>query len=141
MIDQIDSNGLNNENLRKLVKRCPNLKVLDIRSNEEITYQGLVAITEGLHFLEYLGLPEGIADELGLPNNVNLPKLRSLKSLKKLKELLIGDQDIWDIIGDEYHSFLRKEIPHLRKHKGIGFSNNLEVAMTDTTDFIEILKI
>ena len=133
--------GLINENIIKLVERCPNLKVLDIRSNEEVTYHGLVAITEGLNFLEYLGLPNGIAEELGLPSNVNLPKLRSLKSLKKLKGLLIGDQDIWDIIGEEYHSFLRKEIPHLRKYTGKGFPHDLEVARMDTKDFIEVLKI
>ena len=60
-----DCNGLNDENLRKLVKRCPNLKVLDIRTNEKLTYQSVVAITEGLHFLEHLGLPESVADELG----------------------------------------------------------------------------
>ena len=126
----------------KLVERCPNLKVLDIRSNEQITYQGLVAIIENLRSLEYLGLPESIADELGLPNNVNLPRLRSLRSMKKLKELLIGDQDIWDIGGDEYKSILEREIPLLRRHNGDqmikNIPNDLEVAMTDTEDFKEV---
>ena len=140
--DGLSRDGLKNENLMKLVESCPNLKVLDVRSNEQITYQGLVAIIENLSFLEYLGLPESIADELGLPNNVNLPRLRSLRSMKKLKELLIGDQDIWDIGGVEYKSILEREIPLLRRHNGDqmikNIPNDLEVAMTDTEDFKEV---
>ena len=33
--------GLNDDNIRVLVKRCPKLKVLDIRTNEKMTYNGL----------------------------------------------------------------------------------------------------
>ena len=115
---------LNDNNVRALVKSCPKLKVLDIRSNEKVTYQGLVAIIDGLHFLEYLGLPESVGNELGLPkgtwNNeilpytINLPKMQALKSMKTLKELLIGDSSC----SNEYQSILKKEIPHLRKHSG-----------------------
>ena len=118
------------------------MKVLDIRSNEEITYQGLVAITDNLHFLEYLGLPESIGDELGLSDNINLPRLRSLKSMKELKELLIGDYDVWDLGGVEYKSILEREITHLRRHNGGQIIKtahyDLEVAMTDTKDFKEV---
>ena len=49
--------GLNDNNIRALVKRCPKLRVLDIRDNENVTYQGLVAISNGLLFLECLALP------------------------------------------------------------------------------------
>ena len=127
--------GLTNENLMKLVKRCPNLKVLDIRGNEKVTFLGLVAIIEQLHYLEYLGLPESIETELGLPNNINLSKMGRLKSMKNLKELLIGD----DSEDDEYQNILKREIPHLRKHEGgqifRNMYNDLEVAMTNTKDY------
>jgi hypothetical protein len=119
--------GLNDDNIRALVKRCPKLKGLDIRSNEKMTYRGLWEIIENLLFLEILALPESIADELGLPDTVNLNKVRSLKSMKKLKELLIGDEDIWDIGGVECKRILVKEISHLRKYNG---NCDLEVAMT-----------
>ena len=115
------------------------MKVLDVRSNEKMTYRGLWDIIEKLLFLEILALPNSIGDELGLPDNVNLNKVRSLKSMKKLKELLIGDQDIWDIGGVEYKSILEREIPHLRRHNGgqiiKDVQNDLEVAMTDSEDF------
>ena len=131
--------GLDDKNIRALVKRCPNLKTLDIRSNEKVTFQGLVAISDRLHFLEYLGLPESIGDELGLFENINWSKMCCLKSMKNLKELLIGDDDIWDIIGDEYQGILKREIPHLRKHNGGQINQacdyDLEVAMKDTEDY------
>ena len=92
-----------------------------------MTYKGLVAIIDGLHFLEILGLPDSVGDELGLPDNVNLPRLRSLKSMKKLKELLIGEN-----YSDKYQSIYLREIPRLRKHKG---SLDLEVAMTKIKTF------
>ena len=113
--------GLNDDNIRALVKRCPKLKVLDIRSNEKMTYHGLWAIIERLLFLEILALPNSIGDELGLPDNVNLNKVHSLKSMKKLKELLIGDN-----MSDEYQSSYLREIPRLRQYNG---NCDLEVAM------------
>ena len=113
--------GLNDDNIRTLVKRCPKLKVLDIRSNEKMTYHGLWAIIERLLFLEILALPNSIGDELGLPDNVNLNKVHSLKSMKKLKELLIGDN-----MSDEYQSSYLREIPRLRQYNG---NCDLEVAM------------
>ena len=125
------------------VKRCPNLKVLDIRSNVKVTYQGLVAISDGLHFLEYLGLPERVENELGLPKvtwdnkmlpyTINLHKMQALKSMKTLKELLFEDNSC----SEEYQSILKKEIPHLRKYdmNSLGYSNTFEVAVTDTKDF------
>jgi hypothetical protein len=51
---------INDNNIRALVKKCPKLKVLDIRDNENVTYQGVVSIIESLNFLECLGLPESI---------------------------------------------------------------------------------
>ena len=94
--------SLNDYNIRVLVKRCPKLTVLDICSNEKVTYQGLVAIIEGLHFLEYLGVPDSIGDELGLPKmaalglpeNIDLIKMGRLKSMKNLKKMLIGNSHI-----------------------------------------------
>ena len=127
--------GLNDKNIRALVKRCPNLKVLDIRSNEKMTYKGLVAIIDGLNFLETLGLPDSVGDELGLPDNVNLPRLRRLKSMKKLKELLIGENDF------EYQSIFEKEIPPIRQHTGgqvTGCGCTFEVAMTDLNHFRDL---
>ena len=142
-----DHKGLNDNNIRALVKRCPKLKVLDIRSNVKVTYQGLVAISEGLHFLEYLGLPERVENELGLPKvtwdnkilpyTINLPKMQALKSMKTLKELLFEDNSC----SEEYQSILKKEIPHLRKYdeNSLCHSNTFEVAVTDTKDF-RVLK-
>jgi hypothetical protein len=62
-LDFFWTGSLSDNNIRVLVKRCPKLTVLDIRSNEKVTYQGLVAIIEGLHFLEYLGVPDSIGNE------------------------------------------------------------------------------
>ena len=119
--------GLNDDNIRALVKRCPKLKVLDIRTNEEMTYHGLWEIIEKLLFLEILALPDSIGAELGLPDNINLNRVHSLKSMKKLKELVIGEN-----CSDKYQSIYLREIPHLRKHKG---RCDLEVAMTKTKNF------
>ena len=116
---------MNDNNIRALVKKCPKLKVLDIRYNENVTYQGVVSIIERLHFLEYLGLPESIVNELGLRNNIDLVKTGRLKSMKKLKELLFGDL--------EYQSILEKEMPHLRKYDGDSY--DFEVAATNTENF------
>ena len=99
---------MNDYNIKGLVERCPKLKVLDIRSNEKITYQGLVAISDGLHFLEVLGLPFSVGEDLGLPDNINLPKMSKLRSVKKLEELFIGDH------YNEYQDILKREFPHLR---------------------------
>ena len=107
---------MNDNHIRALVKRCPKLKVLDIRTTySKVTYQGLVAISEGLLFLESLGFSKTIEDELGLPNNINLTKMEKLKSMKNLKELLIG------LLSNtaEYQSILEREIPNLREN---GFS-------------------
>jgi hypothetical protein len=127
--------GLNDNNIRALVNRCPKLKVLDIRTNEKVTYQGVVAIIERLHFIEYLGLPDSIGDELGLPDNIDLSKMRMLKSMKKLKELLLGNE------GDEYHSIFKREIPHLRKHEGPNFFevalSSLSVTITKDFRFVD----
>jgi hypothetical protein len=82
--------GLNDNNIRRLVERCTKLKVLDIRTNQKVTYQGLVAITDRLNFLEDLGLPHSVGHELGLPDNIDLSKMCKLRSVKKLKELFIG---------------------------------------------------
>ena len=138
--------GLNDNNIRALVKRCPKLKVLDIRYNELVTYQGLVAIIEGLPSLEYLGLPDSVGDELGLPpaNTApyNLSIMRGLKSLKNLKELLIGDHHEDSDYSKEYQSILKREIPHLREHVGgqifTDCCNDLEVAVTDFREFRRI---
>ena len=124
----IEIEKLNDNNIRALVNRCPKLKVLDIRTNEKVTYQGVVAIIDRLHFIEYLGLPDSIGDELGLPNTIDLSKVRMLKSMKKLKELLVGDE------GDQYHSILKREIPHLRKHEGYNFFE-VALSVTNTKDF------
>ena len=120
-------NGLNDNNIRGLVERCTKLKVLDIRCNEKVTYQGLVAITDKLTFLEVLGLPYSVSDELGLPNNINLSKIGGLRSMKKLEELLIGNDP------DEYRSILKRQIPHLRN-----IDDDTEVAVTDTEGFRSI---
>ena len=133
--------GLNDKNIRSLVKRCPKLRVLDIRDNENVTYQGLVAISNGLLFLECLALPDSVGNELGLPQcslvddvvqvlpyTINLSKLRALKSMKRLKKLLIGyNSDL-----DEYQNILQSEIPHLEKHEGL---ESFEVAVTNTNGF------
>ena len=124
-----------------MVKRCPKLRVLDIRENENVTYQGLVAISNGLLFLECLALPDSVRNELGLPQcslidgveqllpyTINFSKLQALKSMKRLRKLLIGHNS--DL--NEYQSILQSEIPHLKKHEG---SNSFEVAVTNTNDF------
>ena len=138
--------GLNDNNIKALVKRCPKLKVLDIRSNELVTYQGLVAIIEGLPSLEYLGLPDSIGEELGLPpaNTApyNLSKMQRLKSLKNLKELLIGEYYEDSDDSKEYQRILKREIPHLREHVGgqifTDCCNDFEVAVTDFKEFRRI---
>ena len=117
--------NMNDNNIRALVKKCPKLKVLDIRDNENVTYQGVVSIIESLNFLECLGLPESIVNELGLPNNIDLVKMGRLKSMKKLKHLLFGDL--------EYQSILEREIPHLRKYDGDSY--DFEVAATNIENF------
>ena len=119
--------GLNDDNIRVLVKRCPKLKVLDIRTNEKMTYNGLWEIIEKLLFLEILAVPDSVGAELGLPDNINLNRVHSLRSMKKLKELLIGEN-----YSDKYQSIYLREIPRLRKHKG---SLDLEVAMTKIKTF------
>ena len=133
--------GLNDNNIRALDKRCPKLRVLDICDNENVTYRGLVAISNGLLFLECLALPDSVGNELGLPQcsvidgveqmlpyTVNLSKLQALKSMKSLKELLIRyNSDL-----NEYQSILQSEIPHLNKHEG---SKSFKVALTNTNDF------
>ena len=67
--------------------------------NEKVTCKGLVAISERLHFLEYLALPDRVGNELGLPGfdwiddriwqtlpyTINLSKMNVLKSIKTLK--------------------------------------------------------
>ena len=116
---------INDNNIRALVKKCPKLKVLDIRDNENVTYQGVVSIIESLNFLECLGLPESIVNELGLPNNIDLVKTGRLKSMKKLKELVFGDF--------EYQFILEREIPHLRKYDGDFY--DFEVAATNIENF------
>ena len=119
--------GLNDDNIRVLVKRCPKLKVVDIRTNEKMTFNGLWEIIEKLLFLEILAVPDSIGAELGLPDNINLNRVHSLRSMKKLKELLIGEN-----YSDKYQSIYLREIPRLRKHKG---SLDLEVAMTKIKTF------
>ena len=134
--------GLNDNNIKALVKRCPKLRVLDIRENENVTYQGLVAISKGLLFLECLALPDSVRKELGLPQcsyiaidvvqvlpyTIDLNKMQALKSMNRLKKLLIGyDSDL-----NEYQNILQSEIPHLEKHEG---SNSFEVAVTNTNEF------
>mgnify|MGYP001217124361 FL=1 len=130
--------ALNDNNIRALVKRCPKLKVLDIRCNENVTYQGLVAIIEGLHFLEYLGIPDSLANELGLPNedidlesNIDMSKMCKLKSMKNIKEFLIGDVDR----TDECKNIMKSEMPHLIVRKFVGKSYDFQVAVTNTEDF------
>ena len=133
--------GMNDNNVRALVKRCPQLRVLDIRYNEKLTYQGLVAIIEGLHFLEYLGIPDSIANELGLPNmaalgrrsNIDSLKMCKLKSMKNLKSVLVADPDR----TDECKSILKEEIPQLRNcDPGKIFTKYcFEGAVTKTEDF------
>ena len=118
-------NGLNDSNVKELVERCPKLKVLDIRSNEKITYQGLVAISDGLHFLEILALPFSVGDELGLPDNINLSKMSKLRSVKKLEELFIGDH------YNEYQDILKSEIPHLNADYDDTFVANANYKYTD----------
>ena len=117
----------NDNNIRRLVERCPKLKVLDIRFNGKFTYQGLVAITDGLHFLEVLGLPRSFLDELGFPDNINLSKLRKLRSLKKLEELFIG----WNFF-DTVQSILKREIPQLKNSPKL---KDIQVATTNTDDY------
>ena len=135
--------GLNDNNIKALVKRCPKLKVLDIRTNELVTYQGLVAIIEGLSSLEYLGLPS-IVIELGLPHfdNIDLSKLHRLKSMKNLKELLIGDYEEDSDYSKVQQRILKREIPHLREHVGgqifTDCCNDFEVAVTDFKEFRRI---
>ena len=128
--------SLNDNNITVLVKRCPKLTVLDIRSNEKVTYQGLVTIIEGLNFLEYLGVPDSISNELGLPNhwdglqeNIDLIKMLRLKSMKSLKVLFIGDPRR----NKKCQSILKREIPQLREY--VGDSYDFAVAVTDTEDF------
>ena len=121
--EQLD-NGLNDNNVRGLVERCPKLKVLDIRSNEKVTYQGLVVIIDKLPFLEVLGLPYSVGDELGLPNNIDLSKIVRLRSMKKLEELFIGDDP------DEYRSILKRKIPQLRN-----CNDDTAVGLPDTDGF------
>jgi hypothetical protein len=145
----LNDKGLNDNNIRELVKRCPKLKVLDIRSNEKVTFKGLVAISETLHFLEYLGLPESVKNELGfpvitwnngveqtLPYTINLSKIQALKSMKTLKELLIGNFSC----SKAYQSILKKEIPHLRTNdmNFLCHSNTFQVAVADAKHFREI---
>ena len=103
------------------------MKVLDIRTNEKVTYNGLWEIIEKLLFLEILAVPDSIGAELGLPGNINLNRVHSLRSMKKLKELLIGENS-----SSKYQSIYLREIPRLRKHKG---SLDLEVAMTKIKTF------
>ena len=124
--------GLNDNNIKALVKRCPKLKVLDIRSNENVTYQGLVAIIEDLPSLEYLGLPDSIGEELGLPNDIDYVKIGRLKSLEKLKELSIGDLN--NSLHEEYQSILEIEMPHLKKYNDDD-SRQFEVAEINTEEF------
>ena len=132
--------GLNDNNIRALVKSCPKLKVLVVCCDENVTYQGLVAISEELHFLEYLFLPESLGNELGLPRiewingveeilpyTINLPKMDALKSMKTLKGLLIG----YNSCSNEYQRILKSEIPQLR----ISVLNDFEVASTNKEDF------
>ena len=120
--------GLNDYNIKGLVERCPKLKVLDIRSNEKITYQGLVAISDGLHFLEVLGLPFSVGDDLGLPDNINLSKMSKLRSMKTLEELFIGDH------FNEIQDILKREIPHLRNLNNADHDDTL-VANAKTNDY------
>ena len=125
--------GLYDNNIRALVKSCPKLKILDIRCNENVTYQSLVAICDGLHFLECLGLPDSIGDELGLPNNINLSKMDTLKSKETLKELRIGNCKAGNWGNCNYNqSILMWEMPHLRKHNCY---HDFEVAMINREDF------
>ena len=137
---------MNDNNIKALVKRCPKLKVLGIRSNDLVTYQGLVAIIEGLPSLEYLGLPDSIGEELGLPpaNTApyNLSKMQRLKSLTNLKELLIGEYYEDSDDSKEFQRILKREIPHLREHVGGQIypdrCNDFEVAVTDFKEFRRI---
>ena len=55
--------------------------------------------------------------------------------MKNLKELLIGDDDIWDIIGEEYQSILKREIPHLRIHDGWNMFEVAQNSLTNMKDF------
>ena len=132
--------GLNDNNIRALVKRCPKLKVLDVRYSKNVTHQGLVAISNGLLFLECLALSKSVGNELGLPGfewingvvkispyNINGPKMDALKSMGTLKELLIG----FNSASNEYQSILKSEIPQLR----ISVSNDFGVASTIKKDF------
>ena len=117
--------GLNDYNIKRLVERCPKLKVLDIRSNEKVTYQGLVAISDRLHFLEVLALPFSVGEDLGLPDNINLSKMSKLRSVKKLEELFIGDH------YNEYQDILKSEIPHLNADYDDTFVANANYKYTD----------
>ena len=125
--------GLNDNNIRRLVERCTKLKVLDIRTNQKVTFQGLVAITDNLDFLEDLGLPYSVGHELGLPDKIDFSKMCRLRSVKKLKELFIG-RGFSDEYGysDEYQSILKREIPQLRDSP---VNDGILVAMTNTDDY------
>ena len=118
--------GLTDKNLGALVKRCPKLRVLDIRDNDNVTYQGLLAISNGLHFLEYLGLPTSVGIEFGLPQftwiefpvskfqmlpyTLQVHKMQPLKLMKTLKEISLSHEMPYP---EELQSLLRKEIPQL----------------------------
>ena len=109
--------------IHALVKRCTQLRELDLRTNN-LTLSGMNLILENLSQLENLCLPIYIGSNIEFwLDEINLAgAISRLKSMKSLKNLWIGYSEITnldldnndDLIDINYVSFtLKKQLPQL----------------------------
>ena len=141
-VENYDDNAL-----CKLVKQCSKLQHLDIRGTK-VTWNGVSAIIDNLHFLECLALPSKIGEELGLATNkIDMLKMEKMRKMKQLKYLLIDsvnylDEMLYSMDKINNHNMLANEMPQLINSEDsifevatIDYSGHKQVEFLSPTDY------
>ena len=105
---RLSNNEVKDKHIHSLVDRCKNLKHLDL-CDTDITYKSVPWIVTALsNSLVTLGLTQNVADEIGLPSNISMEKLKIIfpLTLTNLKKLYFDDSEslgYWYEKGGIYH--------------------------------------
>ena len=100
---------------------------LDIRTNDLVAYEGLVAIIEGLPSLEHLGLPNSIGEELGFEPGDQLLSINGVRprDLIDFRYLCVEEElslEVRDTNGELHRVDLEKDADD---GLGLGFTEAL----------------
>jgi hypothetical protein len=105
---RLSNNEAKDKHIHSLVVRCKNLKHLDL-CDTDITYKSVPWIVTALsNSLLTLGLTQNVANEIGLPSNISMEKLKIIfpLPLTNLKKLYFDDSEslgYWYEKGGIYH--------------------------------------